>query len=169
MGSKENLEMFLKNTYNITLDFFQENYIKSYILRDKVDTFVRTSDRINKDSLRKMKEAESKLKNNDFLKIAKEYNQEEKLKESSGVFGWVSKEDIITDFSDLQNYEFIENEVTPILNNRNGYYILKIMDIDKSNIRDEKIKIAMIKLQTMDLNQYLQKENNNIRIREYIK
>ena len=43
------------------------------------------------------------------------------------------------------------------------------MDIDKSNIRDEKIKIAMIKLQTMDLNQYLQKENNNIRIREYIK
>ena len=40
--TKENLIAFLEKRYSVDLNFFQEKYIKSYILMHKLDSFIKT-------------------------------------------------------------------------------------------------------------------------------
>lgn len=166
--SKEELDKSLMNYYGIDLQFFQENYIKSYLLKNKLDSFIKTDDKINKNSLKKIEDIKNKLKNIDFLKLAKYYNEDINLQESSGVLDWISKDDLKNNFPDLENTEVEKDYTSDILKNQNGYYLIKIIDTNNQNIKDQKIKIAIIKIGSMNLSDYLQKQYNNIKIREYI-
>ena len=71
-------------------------------------------------------------------------------------------------FPTLNDLNIAENYVSDILRNEDGYYIIKILDVDNSIIKNQKVKIAVIKVESLNLNDYLQKQYNNIKIREYI-
>ena len=167
-GSEKKLNDNLINYYNIDVNFFQENYIKTYLLKNKLDNFIKGDDKINKDAVKIMKEVKSKLDNTDFLTLAKYYNDDVRLQESSGVINWMDKNIVEDNFDEIKNAEIEKGYVTDILKNKNGYYIIKILDTNNISIKSQKIKIAIIKKESLNLDKYLQKQYNNIKIREYI-
>ena len=169
--TKENLESFIKKYYGIDLKFFQEKYIKSYLLMHKLDLFLKNNKAINKNNINKIETAENKIKNEDinFYTVANEYNINEELKESGGSIGWIEKKELLNAFEELKDIEIKKGLITNILKNNNGYYILKIDNFDDSEKENEFVKVSIIKIPTINLNEYLQKEFNNIRIKKYIR
>lgn len=167
-GSEKKLNDNLISYYDIDVNFFQENYIKTYLLKNKLDNFIRGDDKINRDALKTMKEIKNKLNNTDFLTLAKYYNDDIRLQESSGVINWIDKNVIEDNFGEIKNIEIEKGYITDILKNKNGYYIIKIIDINNIDIKNQKVKIAVIKKESLSLDKYLQKQYNNIKIREYI-
>ncbi len=167
-GSEEKLSINLSNYYGINIQFFQNNYIKPYILKNKLNNFIKTDEKINKDKFKKIKDIYSKIKNDNFLTIAKFYNEDPYLQESGGILDWMDKDTLKSIFPTLNDLNIAENYVSDILRNEDGYYIIKILDVDNSIIKNQKVKIAVIKVESLNLNDYLQKQYNNIKIREYI-
>ena len=167
-GSEEKLSTDLSNYYGINIQFFQNNYIKPYILKNKLNNFIKTDEKINKDKFKKIKDIYSKIKNDNFLTIAKFYNEDPYLQESGGILDWMDKDTLKSIFPTLNDLNITENYVSDILRNEDGYYIIKILDVDNSIIKNQKVKIAVIKVESLNLNDYLQKQYNNIKIREYI-
>lgn len=168
--TKENLIAFLEKRYSVDLNFFQEKYIKSYILMHKLDSFIKNDEKINKDAFKKISLAETKLKDETalFYKVANEYNTDN-LKESGGSIGWIEKNKLLKSFPELEGVELKKGLITNVLRDQNGYYIIKIEGLDASDANDLFVKASVIKVPTMNLNTYLQKQFNNIRIKEYTK
>ena len=162
-GSEEKLSTDLSNYYGINIQFFQNNYIKPYILKNKINVFIKTDEKINKDKYKKIKDIYNKIKDDNFLAIAKLYNNDSRLQESGGILDWIDQKTLQSDFPSIADSNIKTNYVSNILRNEDGYYIIKILDT-----QNEKVKIAMIKVKSMDLSEYLQKQYNNIKIREYI-
>ncbi len=162
-GSEEKLNSNLNNYYGVNIQFFQDNYIKPYILKNKINVFIKTDEKINKDKYKKIKDIYNKIKDDNFLAIAKLYNNDSRLQESGGILDWIDQKTLQSDFPSIADSNIKTNYVSNILRNEDGYYIIKILDT-----QNEKVKIAMIKVKSMDLSEYLQKQYNNIKIREYI-
>ena len=136
--NKDTLKKQLKINNEILKNFYNENKFK-YIVKEKrkiAQIFLSNTKNKKLNNLELIKNIKNKISNGDsFVSLVKRYSQDKLSNNNDGNIGWISQKELA---KEIDNAIFsLKNigDVSDIVETIQGYYIVKLLDIDDAKIK----------------------------------
>lgn len=165
----------LERLYNFDTKDLEDNFIKISLLKEKLSSKIINDKSINKESISKINKIlnellESNDKSSDkyFFDLVKRNTEDQNMIESNGQAIWATINDFDKDLYDLL-YSMDKNQISDIIKTQKGMYIIKLFDKAIENDTLTKVKVSYVFINNINLDEYLSKYINSLKIKDYIR
>ncbi len=169
IGGIEHLENQLNYLYNWTIEEFEEKIVKSIIIKGKVEIALNFDERLNQDSLRKIKFIEEELNNNhqSFEYLAEKYS-EDVTAIRGGDLGYFSQGQMFPEFEKAV-FELKPKEISGIIKTRLGFHIIKMEEkLAAENGKITQVRVKHILIRGKNLNSYLEEMKKSAKVWRFL-
>jgi hypothetical protein len=170
LGDESKIEQAIFDAYSWTIEEFKENVLKSFILKEKIDSYIALNDEINKEKKDLILSILSEIKNSDkdFSYFANKYSEDIGSSENGGDLGWILRGQMIKEFEDIV-FSLKENEISDIFKTKYGYHIAKVSSRASIGKPEESVRVSHILIRTKNLESLINDEITDSKIINKIK